>query len=216
MHGPKKRAAIIYEKICVQLIFLLSAALILVLGIRIAGKTIEVARAEKIEIINNLVEGLSEGSAIKFQGKKLQTVISKYVEALLRAIAGFEFIPRNDFMALPNIINSLPEQTQVLSFVYHGHNLTIRTVQPEPQAVLDMVQELEKRVVDGNDNFETVVYSYYISEEKLCVAEITLIAYHYDEHDLGKELEKHFLPSVLEEQDEQTTDSPQAAIEERE
>ena len=79
-----------------------------------------------------------------------------------------------------------------------------------------MVQELEKRVVGGSDEFETVVYSYYISEDNLCVAEITLIAYHYDEHDLGKELEKHFLPSASEKQDAQTTDAPQIPIEEKE
>ena len=48
-----------FEKGCVSLAFFLSAVLILLFGIRIAGNTIQVAQAEKIEIINNLVEGLS-------------------------------------------------------------------------------------------------------------------------------------------------------------
>ena len=71
MRKARRKASAVFEKICVQLIFLLSAFLLLFLGIRAAGKTIEIARAEKIEIINNLVEGLSEGSNLKRQSKKL-------------------------------------------------------------------------------------------------------------------------------------------------
>ena len=58
------------KRMCFSGIFL-SAVLILLFGIRIAGNTIQVAQAEKkIEIINNLVEGLSESSKIKSQSKK--------------------------------------------------------------------------------------------------------------------------------------------------
>lgn len=58
------KALHLFERICVQLIFLLSAFLILFLGIRAAGSTIDFAQSERIEIINNLVEGLSEGDRI--------------------------------------------------------------------------------------------------------------------------------------------------------
>lgn len=58
------KALRLFERICVQLIFLLSAFLILFLGIRAAGSTIDFAQSERIEIINNLVEGLSEGDRI--------------------------------------------------------------------------------------------------------------------------------------------------------
>lgn len=75
-----------FEKGCVSLAFFLSAVLILLFGIRIAGNTIQVAQAEKIEIINNLVEGLSESSKIKSQSKKVQSVVYKYLEAYIRAI----------------------------------------------------------------------------------------------------------------------------------
>ena len=73
------------------------------------------------------MEGLSESSKIKSQSKKVQSVVYKYLEAYIRAIAGFEFVPRNDFTVLTQILNSIPEETDVLSFVYHGRNLTIRT-----------------------------------------------------------------------------------------
>ena len=117
-----------FEKGCVSLAFFLSAVLILLFGIRIAGNTIQVAQAEKIEIINNLVEGLSESSKIKSQSKKVQSVVYKYLEAYIRAIAGFEFVPRNDFTVLTQILNSIPEETDVLSFVYHGQPSRSRNV----------------------------------------------------------------------------------------
>ena len=63
------KALRLFERICVQLIFLLSAFLILFLGIRAAGSTIDFAQSERIEIINNLVEGLSEGDRIANQSK---------------------------------------------------------------------------------------------------------------------------------------------------
>ena len=63
------KALHLFERICVQLIFLLSAFLILFLGIRAAGSTIDFAQSERIEIINNLVEGLSEGDRIANQQK---------------------------------------------------------------------------------------------------------------------------------------------------
>ena len=63
------KALHLFERICVQLIFLLSAFLILFLGIRAAGSTIDFAQSERIEIINNLVEGLSEGDRIANQSK---------------------------------------------------------------------------------------------------------------------------------------------------
>ncbi len=44
------KLATVLEKIAVQLIFLLLAALVLLLGIRLAGKTILFAQAEKIEM----------------------------------------------------------------------------------------------------------------------------------------------------------------------
>ena len=56
------KLATVLEKIAVQLIFLLLAALVLLLGIRLAGKTILFAQAEKIEIINNLVVNIIENS----------------------------------------------------------------------------------------------------------------------------------------------------------
>ena len=88
------KALRLFERICVQLIFLLSAFLILFLGIRAAGSTIDFAQSERIEIINNLVEGLSEGDRIANQSKKLQTVVYRYLEAFVRAVAGFEFVHR--------------------------------------------------------------------------------------------------------------------------
>ena len=59
-----------FEKICIGLIFFLSALLLMFFGIRTAGKTIAFARAERIEVINNLVDGISEGENLTFQGKK--------------------------------------------------------------------------------------------------------------------------------------------------
>ena len=150
-----------FEKGCVSLAFFLSAVLILLFGIRIAGNTIQVAQAEKIEIINNLVEGLSESSKIKSQSKKVQSVVYKYLEAYIRAIAGFEFVPRNDFTVLTQILNSIPEETDVLSFVYHGRNLTIRTTQPQQECVLEVVEHLEQRA-ENDGEFSDVVYSYYL------------------------------------------------------
>lgn len=47
------KALHLFERICVQLIFLLSAFLILFLGIRAPGSTIDFAQSERIEIINN-------------------------------------------------------------------------------------------------------------------------------------------------------------------
>ncbi len=118
-------------------------------GIRTAGKTIAFARAERIEVINNLVDGISEGANLTSQGKKMQTVVYEYLKAFLRAVAGFEFVPRNDFSVLTHIINSLPQPTQVLSFVYHGRDLTISTIQPSPEQVEQMVQSLEKKAEDA-------------------------------------------------------------------
>lgn len=186
----------LFERICVQLIFLLSALLILFLGIRAAGSTIAFARSERIEIINNLVEGLSEGNRIANQSKKLQTVVYRYLEAYVRALAGFEFVPRNDFTVLTQIINSLPDQTQVLSFVYHGRDLTIRTAQPSPEQVIEMVDRLEQHLRIPEE-FENVVYSYYIDVDQQCIAEITLIARRYDETNLVEELQKEFLPEAM-------------------
>lgn len=194
MRKKKLKTSDIFEKVCVQLIFLLSAVLVLLLGIRTAGKTIEFAQAEKIEIINNMVEGLSESSKMKVQSKKLQNTIYKYLEAFVKAVAGFEFMPRNDVTVLPQIINSLPEETEILSFVYHGRNLTIRTSQSNPIPVIEMAENLEKRIKKPEE-FEKVVYSYYIDDNHRCIAEITLIAHHYDENDLGDELEKRFFPN---------------------
>ena len=77
-----------FEKICIGLIFFLSALLLMFFGIRTAGKTIAFARAERIEVINNLVDGISEGENLTFQGKKMQTVVYEYLKAFLRAVAG--------------------------------------------------------------------------------------------------------------------------------
>jgi len=187
-----------FEKGCVSLAFFLSAVLILLFGIRIAGNSIQVAQAEKIEIINNLVEGLSESSKIKSQSKKVQSVVYKYLEAYIRALAGFEFVPRNDFTVLTQILNSIPEETDVLSFVYHGRNLTIRTTQLQQECVLEMVEHLEQRT-ENDGEFSDVVYSYYLDGEGQYIAEITLVAHHYDEQNLSEELEK-FLPKTQQSQ----------------
>ena len=45
-----------FEKICIGLIFFLSALLLMFFGIRTAGKTIAFARAERIEVIKNQVD----------------------------------------------------------------------------------------------------------------------------------------------------------------
>ena len=174
------KALHLFERICVQLIFLLSAFLILFLGIRAAGSTIDFAQSERIEIINNLVE----------------TVVYRYLEAFVRAVAGFEFVPRNDFTVLTQIINSLPDQTQVLSFVYHGRDLTIRTAQPSPAQVMEMAERLEENLRIPEE-FENVVYSYYIDEDQQCIAQITLVARRYDETNLVEELQKEFLPEDM-------------------
>lgn len=181
------RARQMFESGCVQLIFLLSALLILLLGIRAAAGTIALARAERIEIINNLVEGLSESEKLTHQSKKVQTVVYEYVEALLRAVAGFEFVPRNDFTVLAQILNTLPEETEVLSFVYHGRDLTVRTAQPSASQVLAMVGKLKARP-KIEEEYENVVYSYYIAQNGQCIAEVTLVARRYDEQDLVQDL----------------------------
>lgn len=181
------RARQMFESGCVQLIFLLSALLILLLGIRAAAGTIALARAERIEIINNLVEGLSESEKLTHQSKKVQTVVYEYVEALLRAVAGFEFVPRNDFTVLAQILNTLPEETEVLSFVYHGRDLTVRTAQPSASQVLAMVGKLKARP-KIEEEYENVVYSYYIAQNGQCIAEVTLVARRYDEQNLVQDL----------------------------
>lgn len=196
MRTRHSKAVSMLEKIAVQLIFLLSAALVLLLGIRVAGKTILFARAEKIEIINNLVEGMSETATARFQPKKLQGVIYEYLEAMLRAVAGFEFFPRNDLMVLPQIINALPEETEISSFVYHGRDLTIRTVQQDAGSVYEMVDRLEQWVSHDEKVFEKVVYSYYLDTDSRCVAEITLVSYQYQDYDLMEELENRILPNL--------------------
>ena len=164
MRKARQKASAVFEKICVQLIFLLSAFLLLFLGIRAAGKTIEIAQAEKIEIINSLVEGLSEGDTLKRQGKKLQNTLYQYLEAFVRAVANFELIPRNDFTVLPQILNSMPQETEILSFVYHGRSLSIQTVQSSPESVAEMAENLERRILQQGE-FEQVVYSYYIDSK---------------------------------------------------
>ena len=85
MRRRKSRTQQIFDQVCIHLIFLLAAFLVLLLGIRAAGRTIEFAQSEKIEIINNLVDGLSQSSKLKVQGKRLQTVVYKYLEALVEA-----------------------------------------------------------------------------------------------------------------------------------
>ena len=80
----------------------------------------------------------------------------------------------------------------MLSFVYHGRNLTIRTTQPQQECVLEMVEHLEQRA-ENDGEFSDVVYSYYLDGEGQYIAEITLVAHHYDEQNLSEELEK-FLP----------------------
>lgn len=196
MRKARRKASAVFEKICVQLIFLLSAFLLLFLGIRAAGKTIEIARAEKIEIINNLVEGLSEGSNLKRQSKKLQNTLYQYLEAFIRAVANFEFVPRNDFTVLPQIINSMPQETEILSFLYHGRSLSIQTVQTSPDSVVEMAENLERRILQQGE-FEKVVYSYYIDNKGSCIAQITLVAHHYDERDLESEMIKQFFPKKI-------------------
>ena len=196
MRKARRKASAVFEKICVQLIFLLSAFLLLFLGIRAAGKTIEIARAEKIEIINNLVEGLSEGSNLKRQSKKLQNTLYQYLEAFIRAVANFEFVPRNDFTVLPQIINSMPQETEIVSFLYHGRSLSIQTVQTGPDSEVEMAGNLERRILQQGE-FEKVVYSYYIDNEGSCIAQITLVAHHYDERDLESEMTKQFFPKKI-------------------
>ena len=196
MRKARRKASAVFEKICVQLIFLLSAFLLLFLGIRAAGKTIEIARAEKIEIINNLVEGLSEGSNLKRQSKKLQNTLYQYLEAFIRAVANFEFVPRNDFTVLPQIINSMPQETEILSFLYHGRSLSIQTVQTGPDSVVEMAENLERKILQQGE-FEKVVYSYYIDNKGSCIAQITLVAHHYDERDLESEMTKQFFPQKI-------------------
>lgn len=117
------------------------------------------------------------------------------------AIAGFEFVPRNDFTVLTQILNSIPEETDVLSFVYHGRNLTIRTTQPQQECVLEMVEHLEQRA-ENDGEFSDVVYSYYLDGEGQYIAEITLVAHHYDEQNLsertGKVLAQNTaIPNIL-------------------
>lgn len=200
MQTRRSKVATMLEKVAVQLIFLLSAALILLFGIRLAGKTILFARSEKIEIINNLVDGISETATSKFQPKKIQGIIYEYLEAMLRAVAGFEFFPRNDLMVLPQIINALPEETEISSFVYHGRDLTICTVQQDAESLYEMVNRLEQWVSRDEKVFEKVVYSYYLDADNRCVAEITLVSYQYQDYDLIEELENRILPN-LQEQD---------------
>lgn len=196
MRKRKSRSQKIFDQVCIHLIFLLSAFLILLLGIRTAGRTIDFAQAEKIEIINHLVDGLSESSKLTVQGKRLQTVVYKYLEALVEAVADFEFIPRNDFNVLTQVINALPEETEVLSFTYHGRNLSIRTAQPTARQVLEMVEKLEQRV-EGPDGFEKIVYSYYFDNSGQCIAEISMIAHPYEEYNLKEELENRFFPEPV-------------------
>lgn len=167
-----------FDRICMNLIFLLLALLVLFGGIRTAKTIIEVAKTEQIEIVNNILDGLTADPKSKLSTKKVQDILIKYLKAFFQAVAEFEFLPRNDFGAVVKIINAVPEDTEVLSFSYLGRDLTIRTAQPSPAPVLEMVKALER-----SQEFSNVVYSYYIDPRQSCIAEITLIAYHYDEAD---------------------------------
>ena len=101
---------------------------------------------------------------------------------------------RQDLMVLPQIINALPEETEISSFVYHGRDLTIRTVQQDAESVYEMVDRLEQWVTHEEKVFEKVVYSYYLDADGRCIAEITLISYQYQDYDLREELENRILP----------------------
>lgn len=79
-----------------------------------------------------------------------------------------------------------------------GRNLTIRTTQPQQECVLEMVEHLEQRA-ENDGEFSDVVYSYYLDGEGQYIAEITLVAHHYDEQNLSEELEK-FLPKTQQSQ----------------
>ena len=142
------------------------------------------------------MEGLSEGSNLKRQSKKLQNTLYQYLEAFIRAVANFEFVPRNDFTVLPQIINSMPQETEIVSFLYHGRSLSIQTVQTGPDSVVEMAGNLERRILQQGE-FEKVVYSYYIDNEGSCIAQITLVAHHYDERDLESEMTKQFFPKKI-------------------
>lgn len=175
MTKPQSR----FDELCVGLIFLFSAILILFVGIRTAGVIIDFARAQQIQIINNFIEGLKTDPTAKIQNGQIQDISGKYIEAYLRAIADFEFVPRNDIPVLVQVINAVPEETEIVSFSYTGRDLTITTTQPNAQSVLDMSQKFEK-----SELFSNVVYSYYINDNGECVAEITLLSYHYEENDI--------------------------------
>ncbi len=123
-----------FEKICIGLIFFLSALLLMFFGIRTAARPSPLHGRSASRSSTIWWTASAEGASLTSQGKKMQTVVYEYLKAFLRAVAGFEFVPRNDFSILTHIINSLPQQTQVLSFVYHGRDLTISTVQPLARA----------------------------------------------------------------------------------
>ena len=74
--------------------------------------------------------------------------------------------------------------------------VTIRTAQPSPAQVMEMAERVEENLRIPEE-FENVVYSYYIDEDQQCIAQITLVARRYDETNLVEELQKEFLPEAM-------------------
>ena len=56
------------------------------------------------------------------------------------------------------------------------------------------MQSLEKKLKIPQE-YEKVVYSYYIDSDQQCVAQITLFSRKYDETNFLEELQKELLPS---------------------
>lgn len=164
-----------FDRVCICMIFFLLAFLLLFGGIRVAGGLIEFAQAQQIQIVNGLVESLKTDSESQLQNKKVQDISYKYLKAFLVAMAEFQFLPRNDFAILAAVINAVPQETEVLSFSYSGRDLTVRTTQTSSEPVELMAKELEEE-----GTFANVVYSYYIDNQNNYVAEITLVASHYE------------------------------------
>ena len=162
------------EQACIHLIFLLGTILVFQLGISAAHSIIHVGRAKQVDVINRVVEQISVGVDTK-KAEQAQDIALKYAGAYLRAIAGFQFVPRNDLDTLAGIISATPLQTSVRRMEYSGRDLTIRTIQPEFRDAQLMVRSLEDCGL-----FSNVIYHGFVNNEGDLEANITCIAYHYE------------------------------------
>lgn len=178
-----------FEQICIHLCFLLGTILLFQLGIQTAGAIIRFGEARKVQIINHVVEQLSVG-VDKEKIQQTRDISIQYAGAYLRAIASFQFVPRNDMDTLTTVIGATPRQTTIKRFEYEGRDLLIYTDQPQEEQVEEMVAGLEE-----SELFVNIVYELSKSEEGRIEGEIRCIAHQYEPITLWEGL-KEFLQTI--------------------